>query len=333
MFKHQTPFENQPASAGEAASTTRTPLRSPVVLGAGPVGRAVAARLVERGLTPVMITRSGSTIDGARPLPLDVTDPAALAAALDGADAVFHSAQPAYHRWVEEFPALQRSVLDAAARAGAGVVVAVENLYPYGAPAAGRPMTESTPFDPCSRKGEVRARLAAELAAAHAEGRVATAAVRASDFLGPGVTGSAYGERFVEPLVKGRAAEVLGDPDTRHSVTYVPDLAETLVRVAERPDAWGRAWHAPSAPAVTQRELVALVAAAAGTEPRLRVLKPWMLRLVGRFNPGARETVEMLYEFEADFVLDSSAAERAFGLAPTPLATAAAATVSSGRGR
>lgn len=331
MFDNQTAFDNQSTSAGEA--TARTPLRAPVVLGAGPVGKAVAARLVERGLTPVVITRSGSTVDGARPLAVDVTDPAALAAALHGADAVFHSAQPAYHRWAEEFPALQRSVLDAAARAGVGVVVAVENLYPYGRVTGGAAMTESTPFNPCSRKGEVRARLAAELAATHAEGRVATAAVRASDFFGPGVAGSAYGERFVIPLVKGKSAEVLGDPDTRHSVTYVPDLAETLVRAAERPDAWGRAWHAPSAPAVTQRELVALVAAAAGTEPRLRALKPWMLRLVGRFNPGARETVEMLYEFEADFVLDSSAAERAFGLAPTLLATAVAATISYERGR
>lgn len=305
-------------------------MRSPVVLGAGPVGRAVAARLAARGLTPAVLTRSGTAVAGARPLVVDVADPAAMAVALHGADVVFHSAQPAYHRWAEEFPGLQRSVLEACARAGVGVVVAVENLYPYGAP-QGRPMTESTPFNPCSRKGEVRARLAAELAAAHTEGGLATAAVRASDFVGPGVAGSAYGERFVGPLVKGETADVLGEPDARHSVTYIPDLAETLVRVAERPAAWGRAWHAPSAPAVTQRELAALVAAAAGTEPKLRVLKPWMLRLVGRFNPAAGETVEMLYEFTADFVLDSSAAEHGLGLSPTPLADAAAATVAAWR--
>lgn len=305
-------------------------MRSPVVLGAGPVGRAVAARLAARGLTPAVLTRSGTAVAGARPLVVDVADPAAMAVALHGADVVFHSAQPAYHRWAEEFPGLQRSVLEASARAGVGVVVAVENLYPYGAP-QGRPMTESTPFNPCSRKGEVRARLAAELAAAHTEGGLATAAVRASDFVGPGVAGSAYGERFVGPLVKGETADVLGEPDARHSVTYIPDLAETLVRAAERPAAWGRAWHAPSAPAVTQRELAALVAAAAGTEPKLRVLKPWMLRLVGRFNPAAGETVEMLYEFTADFVLDSSAAEQSLGLSPTPLADAAAATVAAWR--
>ncbi len=303
-----------------------TELRSPVVLGAGPVGRAIVARLGARGLTPVLVTRSGTAVAGARSSVVDVTDAGALAAALQGADAVFHCAQPAYHRWSQEFPAFQRAVLDACAGAGVGVVVAVENLYPYGAVRGGS-ITESTPFNPCSRKGEVRARLATELAAAHTEGRTATAAVRASDFFGPGVLGSAYGERFVGPLVKGKAADVFGDPDTRHSVTYVPDLAEALVRVAERPGAWGRAWHAPTAPAVTQRQLVELVAAAAGTEPRLRVVKPWMLRLVGRFNPGARETVEMLYEFDADFVLDSSAAEGALGLNPTPLTDATAATV------
>ena len=74
------------------------------------------------------------------------------------------------------------------------------------------------------------------------------------------------------------------------------------------------------------------MAAAAGTEAALRVVRPWMLRLVGLFNPGARETIEMLYEFEADFVLDSSAAERELGLAPTPLADAAAATVAGSPG-
>ncbi len=329
MFEEQTVFDKQ-SSSGSPDGGGITALRSPVVLGAGPVGRAVVARLSARGLTPVLVTRSGTAVAGARSSVVDVTDAGALAAALQDADTVFHCAQPAYHRWSEEFPALQRSVLDAAARAGVAAVVAVENLYPYGA-VRGGPITESTPFNPCSRKGEVRARLATELAAAHTDGQVSTAAVRASDFIGPGVAGSAYGERFVGPLVTGKAADVFGDPGARHSVTFVPDLAETLVRVAERPGAWGRAWHAPSAPAVTQRELVELVAAAAGTEPRMRVVKPWMLRLVGRFNPGARETVEMLYEFEADFVLDSSATESALGLTPTSLAEAAAATVAAWR--
>lgn len=329
MFEEQTAFGKQ-STSGLVVGGGVTELRSPVVLGAGPVGRAVAARLSARGLAPVLVTRSGTAQAGARSSAVDVTDAGALAAALQGADAVFHCAQPAYHRWSEEFPALQRSVLDACTAAGVGVVVAVENLYPYGA-VRGGPITEATPFNPCSRKGEARARLATELAAAHTEGRMATAAVRASDFVGPGVLGSAYGERFVGPLAKGKAADVFGDPGARHSVTFVLDLAETLVRVAERPGAWGRAWHAPSAPAVTQRQLVELVAAAAGTEPRLRVVKPWMLRLVGRFNPGARETVEMLYEFDADFVLDSSAAEGALGLTPTPLADVAAATVAGWR--
>lgn len=329
MFEEQTAFGNQSTSEAPDGDSI-VALRSPVVLGAGPVGRAVVARLSARGLTPLLLTRSGTALAGARSSVVDVTDAGALAASLRGADAVFHCAQPAYHRWSDEFPALQRSVLDACTEARVGVVVAVENLYPYGA-VRGGPISESTPFNPCSRKGEVRARLATELAAAHTGGRMATAAVRASDFVGPGVLGSAYGERFVGPLVKGKAADVFGDPDARHSVTYLPDLAETLVRVAERPGAWGRAWHAPSAPAVTQRQLVELVAVAAGTAPRLRVVKPWMLRLVGRFNPGARETVEMLYEFEADFVLDSSAAEGAFGLTPTPLADAVAATVAAWR--
>ena len=68
---------------------------------------------------------------------------------------------------------------------------------------------------------------------------------RASDFVGPGVRGSAFGNRFFDPLRVGKPAQTAGNVDVPHSVTYVPDLAEALVRVAEDDRSWGRAWHAP----------------------------------------------------------------------------------------
>lgn len=321
MFENQTMFENDDVETGTARMVLQ-----PVVLGAGPVGRAVTQRLAARGARPAVLTRRGTDVVGGRPLAVDVTDRDALAGALAGADVVFQCAQPAYHRWVEEFPPFQQHVVDACERAGA-VLVVVENLYGYGPSES--PFTEGTPMRPTTRKGTVRAQMWDDLQAAHAAGRIRTAAVRASDFFGPGVLLSSFGERFFGPLVAGKPAGVLGDPDTRHSVTYVPDLAEALVRVAEQPAAWGRAWHAPTAPAVTQRELVALAARAASVAPRLRVVRPWMLRLAGLFQPGAKEMIEMLYEFDRDFVVDSSAFERAFGVAPTPLTDSVAATVAA----
>jgi nucleoside-diphosphate-sugar epimerase len=299
-------------------------LDAPVVLGAGPVGRSVAAALVARGIRPRVVTRSGTTIDGAQPCQADVADSDGARAAVSRATVVFQCAQPAYHRWGKDFPDIQRSVVHACEASGA-VLVAIENLYGYGPVSV--PMTEDLPMMPTTRKGAVRAAMWTDLLDAHRSGRVRVAAVRASDFFGTGVRDSAFGERFFAPLVSGGKAQLLGSPQARHAITYVPDLAEAAVRVAEDPSAWGRAWHAPTAPAITQLALVEAAARAAGVAPAFVAVKPWQLRLVGAVNPGARETVEMLYEFDRDFVVDSSAFETHFGQRPTPLDRALAETV------
>lgn len=303
------------------------PLRpTHVVLGAGPVGRAVVAALVARGIEPVVVTRSGAAVPGAVTLAADVTDPDQASTALAGADVVFQCAQPAYHRWPQEFPALQAGIVDAAAAAGALFVVA-ENLYGYG-PHDG-PLTEDLPLAATTRKGRVRAAMWEALDAAHRAGRLRVVAGRASDFFGPGVQGSAVGDRFFGPLVEGKAAEAAGDPDRLHSYTYVPDFGEALVRLSETPAAWGRAWHVPNAPTVTTRALAEQAAALAGAEGRVRTFTRWQVRLVGLFVPAVREMVEMLYEFEQDFVVDHSAYAALCGDHATPLAESLAATVAA----
>jgi nucleoside-diphosphate-sugar epimerase len=165
------------------------------------------------------------------------------------------------------------------------------------------------------------------LADAHRSGRAQTAAVRASDFFGPGVEGSAFGDSFFDAIVAGKKAELLGDPDAAHSITYVPDLARAMIAVAADPASWGRAWHAPTAPAITQREIVEVAAAAAGTEPIVRVVKPWQLWALGIVVKPVREMIEMRYEFEHDNVVDSTAFEQRFGITPTPLTESLAETV------
>ena len=303
-----------------------------VVLGAGPVGRSVAAALANRGVTPAVVTRSGTAVPGALPSVADISDPAQAAAAVAGAQVVFQCTSPAYHQWPAKFPALQASVVDAAAAAGALLVVA-ENLYGYG-PGTGL-LTEDRPLTATTRKGAVRARLWQDLAAAHQAGRLRVVAGRASDFYGPGVgAGSVVGDRFFGALLRGKPAEVLGDPDRLHTYTYIADFGEALVALSETGATWGRAWHVPSAPAVTTRSFAAQATdlagvAVPGTGPRLRRLAPWQLRLVGLGVPAVREMPEMMYQFEQDWVVDYSAYAAAVGGRPTPMRTALAATVAA----
>lgn len=303
-------------------------LNDPVVLGAGPVARSVVAALLERGCAPTVVTRDATEIIGSRSISEDVSGADGARRAVTGASVVFQCAQPPYHRWTDEFPAMQRSILDACATAGTPLVAA-ENVYGYGKVTG--PMSADTDMKPCSSKGAVRATMWQALLDAHTNGTVPTAAVRASDFFGPGVVGSVYGSRFFDAIANGRRAEVLGDPDALHSITYVSDFGRALVAVAAEPNAWGRAWHAPTAPAVTQRSIVEIAATAINEPPRLRTVPPWQLRLVGLFTPMVRESIEMLYQFESDFVVDSTEFEQHFGIHPIPLDESIAETVEASR--
>jgi nucleoside-diphosphate-sugar epimerase len=313
------------AAADPATSRSALPA-SHVVLGAGPVGRAVVTALAARGIEPVVLTRSATAVPGAISRRADLTDPARAAAAVAGARVVFQCASPGYHRWPAEFPALQQRAVDAAAAAGALLVVA-ENLYGYG-PVAG-PLTQDLPLAATTRKGAVRARMWRDLLAAHESGRLQVVAGRASDFFGPGVVGSAVGERFFRAIVRGKAAEVTGDPGRLHAYTYVADFGEALVRLSEEPASWGRAWHVPSAPAVSTRQFAEMAAEVAGTRARLRRLSRWQLALIGTFVPAIREIPEMLYEFERDWLVDHAAYAALLGDHATPLATAIRATVAA----
>lgn len=295
-----------------------------VVLGAGPVARAVVTALTTRGIDAVVVSRSGTEIPGARSVALDVRDSDALKTVASGASALYQASQPEYHRWPEEFPSLQDSVVRAL-RGSDTVLVAIENLYGYGHVRG--PLVETLPLVATGRKGKVRADLWRTLEAENAAGRVKTTAGRASDFFGPHAAKSAVGDRFFGPLLAGKKAEMFGNPSALHTYTYVPDFGEALVRLALDDRSHGRAWHVPNAPAVSTRIFLEKAAAVAGVEPRSVVRTKFQLRLAGLFIPPAKESIEMLYEFEEDFVVDHSAYAAVFGDHATPLDTSIAATV------
>lgn len=295
-----------------------------VVLGTGPVGRAIVRSLVSRGIDVDVVSRSGTAVDGARAVAADARDSDALSAVVLGADAVYQAAQPEYHRWVKEFPSFQESVVSALRGSDTRLIV-VENLYGYGL--VDTPLVESMPLSATTRKGKVRADLWRALESEWTAGRLKVTAGRASDFFGPHAGKSAVGERYFLPLLRGKKAEVMGKPEALHSYTYVSDFGESLVRLALDERSLGRAWHVPNAPAVTNRRFLEMSAAAAGVSPQSTTLTRGKLALAGLFIPPARETIEMLYEFEHDFVVDDRAFCETFGSHATPLETSIAETV------
>jgi nucleoside-diphosphate-sugar epimerase len=293
-----------------------------LVVGAGPVGRAVAEELVARGDRDVVLaSRSGAgpEVAGARRMALDAADAGAVAAAAAGASAIYNCVNPpSYDVWPAMWPPIAAALLQAAEGSGA-VLATAGNLYPYG-PVPG-PMVEGLPDAATGVKARVRATMWADALAAHRAGRARVVEVRGSDYVGAGVGEAGHIPRVVPRALAGRPVWVLGSPDQPHSWTDVQDMGRALATVAEDENAWGRVWHAPTNPPRTQREAVADVCRAVGREPvRVHGIPRLVVRGAGLVSPVMRELEETLYQFERPYVLDSSAITRELGLEPTPWA-------------
>lgn len=284
-----------------------------VIVGAGPIGSAVARELLAGGEKVRMVTRSGSGLDGTDRVAADAGDASRLSELADGAAAIYNCVNPPYHRWVTDWPPVANALIAAAKSSGA-VLATTGNLYGYGPVDA--PMTEQTALAATGTKGRVRIQMWRDALAAHEAGRIRTFEVRGGDYLG----GNSLLSMLVSPaLRKGRTAYVPADLDAPHTWTNIEDVAKLLVVGATDERAWGKAWHVPSAPACSIRELTAIAAGQLGVQPKLRAVPPVMIWTVGVFNRTVRELRETQHQFRKPFILDSSSAEATFGLRPASL--------------
>ena len=300
-----------------------------VVFGTGPLGRSVVNELVRRGETVRVVSRSGQmaeALQGVEVVAGDLYDPAVVRKLTQGAAVAYQCAQPHYWEWPQKFPPLQAAVIEGLTGTNTRLVIG-ENTYMYG-DTAGRPLTEDLPYAATTRKGKVRAALSEAALAAHRAGKVRVTMGRGSDFFGPWALDSGFGGRVFYPALAGKGASFGGKLDLPHTATYIGDFGRALVILGERDEALGQAWHVPSdRPQITQRQFAELLYRETGQPLKASAVTKPMMALAGLFIPGARETVEMMYEFEKPFVVDSGRFERTFGVVATPIADAIKATV------
>jgi nucleoside-diphosphate-sugar epimerase len=254
----------------------------------------------------------------------DVSDPERAAEAARGAAAIYHCVGADYGNWQQLLPPIMAGVMHAAEATGARLVYG-DNLYAYGP--VERPLTEVLPSQATGSNGRLRTELAAGLLEAHRAGRLRATIGRASDFFGPRVRLSTVGERVFGALLRGKPAELLGNPDLPHTVTYIYDFAEGLVTLGERDEALGEVWHVPSAQTLSLRQFVGLVAAQAGQRARVQVAPSWIIRFLALFNPTLRAVAEQRYQSERPWVVDHTKFAGAFGAHPTPHPEAIARTL------
>jgi nucleoside-diphosphate-sugar epimerase len=295
-----------------------------VIFGNGAIGRAIANELIHRKKQVRVVNRTGNMLNppvGIELVAADLYHPSEVRRVTKDAVVVYQCAQPAYYEWPQKFPPLQASIIEGLA-GGTAKLVLVENMYMYG-DTNGEVLRENLPYAAQTRKGRTRAKLSRAALEAHQQGKLQVTIGRASDYFGPWGTSSAMGDRVFPPLLKGKSAQVGGRLDVPHTYTYVPNFGKALVILGEKGEADGQAWHVPNdMPAISQGEFIRRFCEEAGVEPKISTMGKFMMSIGGLFIPEARESVEMMYEFEKPFVVDSSKFEKTFGMKATPLSEA-----------
>ncbi len=294
-----------------------------VIFGTGAIGMALLDALRERGEAVRMVNRSGraDVPDGVEVVGGDAGDPAFSAAAAAGARVVYQTLNPPYHQWAQQFPLLQAGVL-AAAQANRARLVSMENVYMYGRP-DGRPLTEDRAHE-----------------AAHPQGRAALGDVARSPRRPPGrpcrgrrsvghrtTSGPGAARSPTSGTGSSRPPSPGGRPPssaTRTSRTATPSCP-TSVRDS-RPSVSIRMHPVRSGTCPTTRTPARPVSSsdtvyrlAGRPRARLRTVPSWALRVLAVANATVSELVEMQYQFEEPFVVDSTRISTRLGVRATPL--------------
>ena len=298
-----------------------------VIFGTGALGKWTARELIKLGRRVRMVSHSGKN-DSRIPESVEVVkgdayDTKHNTEVTKGATAVYQCAQPLYHEWTEKFPPMQKAILDAVSVNGAKFIVG-DNLYMYG-DTNGQSLREDMPYQAHTKKGKVRGEMATAVMEAHRAGKVRVAIGRASNFFGPDDT--AVTSYAIRPAVEGKTVNLLGRMDQPHTFSSVADFGKLLATLGTREEALGQIWFTPSPAPVTQAELVGIMEEELGRKLKVMAAGKMMMNMLGLFMPTLRESVEMLYEWDKPFIMDSGKAEKAFGLQATSLKDSMRATI------
>lgn len=290
-----------------------------IILGAGgAISRALVPELVRTGISPVLVSRSGTEQPGCSAITADITDYETLLEIVPEESVVYLLVGLTYdiRVWEEQWPRIMDVVIRVCHEKRA-LLVFFDNVYMYG-PVDG-PMTEETPHNPTSRKGEVRKRIADQLTAAWQDGLVRGIIARSADFYGPGAErNSPFNMLVAQRLVVGKKPQWLADADKLHSFTYTTDCGRALALLVADESTHNQVWHLPTAhPPLTGRELIKIASQVVDAPSRCTVLPVAFVRLGGLFDRTLRELPEMMYQQTSDYLFDSTRFEAHFGFTPT----------------
>lgn len=249
-----------------------TPPQYVLLTGAtGFVGSHAAEAFVRHGFRVRALVRSPARAAALEPLDVELVhgsleDPAALAAASAGVDAIVHLAALTHARSADAYEranvAGTRRLLEAGLGAGVQRFVYLSSLAACGPSIGGRAVSAADPPSPLTQYG--RSKLAAERVVLEAADRLDVTILRAPAVYGPRDTDLYHFFR----LARLGVVPVPTGPARRLQMVHAADLARALVHATRAPSAAG-VYHIAEPRSYTWEEVGRMVGEAVGRDVRI----------------------------------------------------------------
>lgn len=284
----------------------------------GVIGKELAKSLTQYTDKIRVVSRSPRKVNKADEIfKANLTNAGQTLKAVEGSEIAFLTVGIQYKAsiWQQQWPVIMKNVIDAC-KVHNTKLVFFDNVYAYGK--VNGWMTEETPYKPVSKKGEVREQIAEMLMNEVEKGNIKAQIVRAADFYGPDTPLSMVTVTVFNNFNKGKKAQLFISDKHLHSYTYTPDAGKATAILGNTKSAYNQIWHLPTNKNVlTGKQFVEAVAEACSVEPKYMLLNNFMISLAGLFIPEVRESKEMMYQFDSDYLFDSNKFEKAFNFEPT----------------
>jgi nucleoside-diphosphate-sugar epimerase len=289
------------------------------ILGAGgAIANELLPILMESKERVRIVARRPKQINGVESVSADLSDAGQTIEAVKGSAVVYLlvGLEYDYKVWAEKWPLVMRNTINACKASGAKLIF-FDNVYMYGKVDGW--MTEETPFNPCSKKGALRATIVTELLNEIKSGAITGLIARSADFYGTSATKTSVPNMLVfDNFSKGKKAQWLVNAKLPHSYTYIPDAGKALYLLAKDETAFNQTWHLPTyANPLTGEQFIALAAEAMHQPNKSSVLSKFMIQLAGLFIKPIKESYEMMYQSDSSYLFDSTKFEKHFGFKPT----------------
>jgi nucleoside-diphosphate-sugar epimerase len=289
------------------------------ILGAGgPVANALTRELINHKQTVRLVSRRPAKFEGDNISwkKADLLNYNEVLEAATGSTVIYMCAGLVYDSdiWREQWPIIIQNVINVTKVTKARLIF-FDNIYMYGL--VNGPMTEETPNNPCSVKGEVRAGVAEKIMAEIKAGNINATIARAPDFYGTDSGNSFLDMMVLSKYAKKETAQWIGDVSKKHCFIYIPDAGKAMYLLGQSPQSDNQIWHLPTPPVRTGKEFIELAARVYNVKPKYMAVKKLLLKLIGLFNKVVAGSVEMYYQYDHDYIFDSSKFEKAFNFKPT----------------